>query len=275
MQLNSGSRGGMDIAQSLFGLSGISCQRLWTYAVFLSLAAALILSSFSPQSTSGLSFPAASVSWFIHFFVSFVIILGTAMICIRLGLGRTYSVTAGILSLPVLLSPLSLLIDQWFSGSSTAPAGGIMQSLFDEFVAVSLSAMVCSVIFTFAATKLAAAVREHRRLLVALPATEPELRSLLPKVPHSLGNDLIRIEAQGHYVNVVTSEGKVMIKQAFAESVAALGGFTGLQCHRSHWLNLKHAKTIKRVGSAYACEMSNGDEIPVSRRKYSELRHKI
>ncbi|QAX28743.1 LytTR family DNA-binding domain-containing protein [Leisingera sp. NJS204] len=275
MQLSSGSQGGMNIALSLFGLSGISWQRLWAYAASLSFAAALILTSFSPQPTAELSYLAAAASWFIHFFLSIGIVLGTAMLCVRLGLGRTPSLTAGTLCLPVLLSPVSLLLDQWFSGTFSAPPGGIIQNLFDEFTSVGLSAVVCSAFFTIAASKLAAAVREHRKLLAAFPATEPMLRSALPNVPHNLGNDLIRIEAQGHYVNVITADGKVLIKQPFAESVAALEEFTGLQCHRSHWLNLKHAKGIKRVGSAYACEMSNGDNVPVSRRKYSELRHKI
>ncbi|UWR55240.1 LytTR family transcriptional regulator DNA-binding domain-containing protein [Phaeobacter inhibens] len=46
----------------------------------------------------------------------------------------------------------------------------------------------------------------------------------------------------------------------------------GVQCHRSPGGRLKHCRRISSCGSAYVCEMSNGDAVPVSRRKYALVR---
>ncbi|UWR47399.1 hypothetical protein [Phaeobacter inhibens] len=37
-------------------------------------------------------------------------------------------------------------------------------------------------------------------------------------------------------------------------------------------MRLKHCRRISSCGSAYVCEMSKGDAVPVSRRKYALVR---
>ncbi|UWR59033.1 hypothetical protein [Phaeobacter inhibens] len=37
-------------------------------------------------------------------------------------------------------------------------------------------------------------------------------------------------------------------------------------------MRLKHCLRISSCGSAYVCEMSNGDAVPVSRRRYALVR---
>ena len=49
----------------------------------------------------------------------------------------------------------------------------------------------------------------------------------------------------------------------------------GLQCHRSHWVNLRHVEALARSGSAYVCTLSNGDTVPVGRRRFSELKQRL
>ncbi|WP_375544300.1 LytTR family transcriptional regulator DNA-binding domain-containing protein [Phaeobacter inhibens] len=46
----------------------------------------------------------------------------------------------------------------------------------------------------------------------------------------------------------------------------------GGQCNRSHWVRLKHCRRISSCGSAYVCEMSNGDAVPASRWRYALVR---
>ncbi|WP_293576923.1 LytTR family DNA-binding domain-containing protein [Phaeobacter sp.] len=103
------------------------------------------------------------------------------------------------------------------------------------------------------------------------PADLP-LHQLFEGVPPALGEDVIRLHAQDHYVEVVTTQGRCLLSVQFGDCIARLAGRRGAQCHRSHWINLAHVKDIRRKGSAYVCWLSNGDSVPVSRRRYSALR---
>lgn len=76
---------------------------------------------------------------------------------------------------------------------------------------------------------------------------------------------LIRLEAQDHYLNVVTQAGSALILMRLQDAVDALAGTQGLQVHRSHWVAQTAVAAHRRDRGRDFLVLSNGDEIPVSR----------
>lgn len=76
---------------------------------------------------------------------------------------------------------------------------------------------------------------------------------------------LIRLEAQDHYLNVVTQAGSALILMRLQDAVDALAGTQGLQVHRSHWVSQTAVVAHRRDKGRDFLVLSNGDSIPVSR----------
>jgi hypothetical protein len=95
------------------------------------------------------------------------------------------------------------------------------------------------------------------------PAPEPPL--FLRNLDLDDGQELIRIETQDHYLEVVTSHGGVRILKRMSDALAELNGFPGLQVHRSHWVALDAVDRLEREGRKARVVLKNGDALPVSR----------
>jgi len=87
----------------------------------------------------------------------------------------------------------------------------------------------------------------------------------LTRIPLGQRGALIRIEAQDHYLNVVTANGSSLILLRLGEAVKELGPASGLQVHRSHWVALDAVKSHRRTDGRDLLMMADGDLVPVSR----------
>ncbi len=87
----------------------------------------------------------------------------------------------------------------------------------------------------------------------------------LRRIPLSQRGRLIRIEAQDHYLNVVTDKGSALILLRLSEAVNELADASGLQVHRSHWVRIDCVTGHRREQGRNFLVMSDGREIPVSR----------
>ncbi|AUQ49090.1 hypothetical protein PhaeoP83_00791 [Phaeobacter inhibens] len=265
------------VFQTLFGLRDISWQQLAGYCLWFSVLGSVIITSFEPVATAELHVALAALLWFLHLLVATFLMSGVTVLGVLAGLRMPWPLVLAVLLLPVLLTPVSFALDSWFGGE---PRGitrgfGLGWELLMEFLDIvtpSLGLAALAGIFAYRAADLA---RRYQRSLLAVPSTEPALKTVVPEVPHHLGDDLIRAEAQGHYVKIVTAAGNITLKLAFSDCVTALKPFLGAQCHRSHWVRFKHVTSVKRQGSAYTCLLEDGTEIPVSRRRYAALRRKL
>ena len=47
-------------------------------------------------------------------------------------------------------------------------------------------------------------------------------------------------------------------------------GSAGMRVHRSWWVNARHVRTVGRRGEAVICELSDGREVPISRRRKAD-----
>jgi hypothetical protein len=88
--------------------------------------------------------------------------------------------------------------------------------------------------------------------------------AFLRRLPINLRGPLVRIEAQDHYLKVVTVRGHTLILMRLGDAMSELAG-TGVQVHRSHWVATDGVARHRREGTRDLLVMSDGVEVPVSR----------
>lgn len=230
-----------------------------------------IIAALNPAATQGLPFGLALMHWVLHIVGAAAIFIAIAAVALRLGLPLLWATAVAVLGLPLGLAPLSLAVEAGLAKIMGVPAGA-PDGLLEELGRVALPSIGLVSLAAFIAIKSAGFVIRHRRRLQAHFAKEPALRSVFPSLPHELGEDLISVSANDHYVHVRTTLGTTMLGGRFADCVERLKPFAGLQVHRSHWVRQKHVLRLAPKGSSYICILSDGTQIPVSRRRHAELK---
>jgi|GEM_PF-5476276 len=243
------------------------------FATLYSLIGAVTLSGFGPEGTQGLGFVAAIVHWFLHLFVSMMIMISVNSIGIIAGLQAPWTLILSVISLPFILALPSLMIDTVIGvEEQEAEHTVLVYAYLQEVLDILHPAINLAAITVLFAARTVTLTKKLRESLVHKVSTEPVLQTVLPQVPHHLEQDLIRIQAQDHYILVVTKAGQAIVHMPFSQAVKVLTGFRGIQCHRSHWVRYRHVLQIDVDGSAYRAKLDNGDIIPVSRRRYARVR---
>lgn len=97
-------------------------------------------------------------------------------------------------------------------------------------------------------------------------SADPTLR-FLRRLPLEQRGPLVRIEAQDHYLHVVTTKGSALILLRLSEAIDELEGAEGLQTHRSHWVALEAVTSHKRSEGRDTLVLSDGAEVPVARTR--------
>ena len=109
---------------------------------------------------------------------------------------------------------------------------------------------------------------------VAEPAVAPA--PLLPppawydRLPTELGTDVIAVASELQYLRVWTPRGCALILGALAD-VESEGMALGLRVHRSWWVASEHIISVRRTATGAICVMSDGRQVPVSRRRRAEV----
>lgn len=80
-------------------------------------------------------------------------------------------------------------------------------------------------------------------------------------------DDIIYIEARGHYVNIVSTGQSYELKGSISQLSEQLNADDFFSTHRSYIVNFKHVEKINKED----CLLSNGVYIPVSRSNYKQL----
>jgi len=100
------------------------------------------------------------------------------------------------------------------------------------------------------------------------PATSPFLRRLSPE----LGDEVLRVSADDHYLLVVTTLGEERILMRFRDALEELADLPGHQIHRSHWVAAHIIVRVRQDGRRYLADLSDGKAMPVSRAYLETLR---
>ena len=109
--------------------------------------------------------------------------------------------------------------------------------------------------------------------LVAL-SQEPKVikvsvRSWREALPRELGDDVIAVKSELQYLRVWTNRGAALVLGSLQE-VEDEEGSAGMRIHRSWWVHARHVRTVRRRGEAAICELSDGREVPISRRRKAD-----
>ena len=92
------------------------------------------------------------------------------------------------------------------------------------------------------------------------------------RVNPMIGRDLISLSNQDHYLEVCTTGGKDFVLYRMGDAEEHLEDMGGLRIHRSHWVALAHVTNLRRDGSSYRVDLSDGRSLPVSRPHVKRLR---
>jgi DNA-binding LytR/AlgR family response regulator len=90
------------------------------------------------------------------------------------------------------------------------------------------------------------------------------------RLPEQLGTDVIAVTSELQYLRVWTPRGCALILGALAD-VESEAAATGLRVHRSWWVANEHVVSVRRTATGAVCLMSDGRQVPVSRRRRSEV----
>jgi hypothetical protein len=96
---------------------------------------------------------------------------------------------------------------------------------------------------------------------------EPAWRVALPS---ELGGELIAVGSELQYLRVWTTRGSALVLGAL-QQVEKSEGPDGIRTHRSWWVNARYIIRVRGKGDGAVCELSNGLEVPVSRRRKADM----
>lgn len=103
----------------------------------------------------------------------------------------------------------------------------------------------------------------------AAPSTSPRA-TWCERLPAELGADVIAVASELQYLRVWTPRGCALILGALVD-VESEGGAHGLRVHRSWWVACEHVVSVRRTAAGTVCLMSDGRQVPVSRRRRAEV----
>jgi len=101
-------------------------------------------------------------------------------------------------------------------------------------------------------------------------SASPEPPAWRAALPRELGGDLIAVSSELQYLRVWTTRGNALVLGSL-QDVEDGEGAGGMRVHRSWWVSARHVRSIRRSGDAAICDMSDGRQVPVSRRRKAEV----
>ncbi len=257
---------------------------------FFSVAFLLgVLFSFISQSDSpGRWFGFAFIQWQLQTGLPIALLIVSHMLLNRFtGFDRLNSwlqlFISGLMGV-LIFSPLALLLDYFF-GQNQFSQEQWYEQLLDELggvgppVIISWVAMNAPWILGYRVNQLelkrdddieinSLGVTEINPSIGEESFDEPLFFKLLPV---AIGTEITFLKAELHYLEVNTTKGQALILYNLRDAIEELSSQSGIQCHRSYWVNLKYIRSFKKQGRQGTLVLSQDHEIPVSRTKLSQV----
>jgi len=105
-----------------------------------------------------------------------------------------------------------------------------------------------------------------RPLVVPAPPPPPAAPSFLQRFDPPLRGALYAVQAQEHYVRVITADGAQCTLYRFGDALRELEGLSGLQVHRSFWVADAGVAALRGDRRNLRIVLRNGEQLPVSAR---------
>lgn len=94
---------------------------------------------------------------------------------------------------------------------------------------------------------------------------------LLGRLPEGDRAPVLWLSSNDHLVDVHTRGGTVSLRIRMKDAIAEMEGVEGFCVHRSHWVSTADIVAAKKVSGYWRLTMSNGEEVPVSRKYQANL----
>lgn len=256
------------------------------YFFFSSLALIVVFAWMEPAGAAGIGFGKGLIFWTIQISILIPLLITVQHLTshfVTLNPHQTPWVQTAISGVvaALLFVPVAYFLDVLFAIPEDEPSMGILRGLLDE-----AGGVVVPVTVTWLALNAPWILQlDFSKRRAESPTQDPEPHQaksssvahrptrFLQELESRVSGDLISISSELHYVRVVTTETEVMFLYNLKDAIEELPSNAGVQIHRSHWVSKGHVKGLtKRNGNA-ECTLSNGKKLPVSRRKYSEVRN--
>lgn len=109
---------------------------------------------------------------------------------------------------------------------------------------------------------------------VAAPAPAPGGAAFLDRLPPHLGETLLCLENEDHYVRAHSAAGSALILMRMRDAVAELKGVEGARVHRSWWVARAAVAEVVRRDRNLRLRLVDGREVPVARSSVAMLRER-
>jgi hypothetical protein len=258
------------------------------YLIGTTVIAAILLALFDPSPSRGLGFWGRVAFWLLHTGAGLAIFAQFSRLGVRLGLERYLgawgSTTAAGVVGSLLFAPAALLFERWLQvpdeldgpAEALLSAYGWLGALAAEYVQLVLPATALWVAINvpwLLRLDFSTPADDEAPRMPGTSSSRPQLaeapnvglEQFLTRVPSALGRDIVALSSELQYLQVHTTSGKALILHSLREAVELLAELDGMQVHRSHWVAIRHVRSVERQGRSMRLQMSNGVEIPVSR----------
>jgi hypothetical protein len=129
--------------------------------------------------------------------------------------------------------------------------------------------VVCLVYLALYAA-LALVLRKTRA--AGVPVASDGSPRILRHLPGKLGDELLCLSMEDHYVRLHTAHGSVLVLMSLNQALAEIGDLDGVQVHRSWWVARMAVDEVVEDGRNLRLRLISGIEAPVSRASVARLR---
>ncbi len=237
------------------------------------LALALCFAVLGPFGTyTELSVPVRYAYWIGLVLVGYlnILLVAHAVAGLRPGLRHRWTLTAVTLVSSV---PTTLAV-AWVE--SLTRAHPLPLSVFPSlFGTVALVQLVMVLFLTRLQPSQSALLLRRQADAPPAPEATTSLPSFHRRIPPHLGQELLALAAEDHYLRVITAAGSDLILMRLSDALAELGDEAGLQVHRSWWVAHGGGTALRRDGGRTVVVLKNGGEVPVSRTYLADVRDRL
>ncbi|WP_101067449.1 LytTR family DNA-binding domain-containing protein [Roseovarius salinarum] len=219
-----------------------------------------------PFGTDWLMAPVARVAYW-AIIVTSGILLGYAVRSVTAALvSQTrpllFDVTA-IVMMTTVFTPWAWICKRLFMLPGLEQGGGIWRTLLHVAV-LSLA--------VFVGRRLIPGLEPGSYLNPVAASDTPREPRLHRRLRHESRGPVLRLAADGHFVEVVTEAGTDRLRMRLADAIEEMEPVDGLRTHRSHWVAVSAVVALEHDDNGRpTAVLHNGDRVPVSRRYHAQV----
>lgn len=158
------------------------------------------------------------------------------------------------------------LLEAWFRPWNAGHLPPVwLLALYNLPLTVGISLVFCFVFARHHAKEQASAPPPALPAPVAAAPPSGPAIPFLRRVPARLGQCLLALEMEDHYLRIHTALGSDLVLCRLGDALAELEGCDGLQVHRSFWVARRAIAGHQRRNGRVTLTLTNGLEVPVSR----------